>query len=107
MRKSLLTGLLGVSLLILPVLFSAKSDAANPLQPKAPAAATPRTSPKAPLPNYDIRLAGRGEFTDTDVSTKARAQSAISSASAAVRSRASAVENFRAGLSAHGAEHLR
>lgn len=106
MRKSLLTGLLGVSLLILPVLFSAKSDAANPLRPKAPASATPRTSPKAPLPNYDIRLAGRGEFTDTDVSTKARAQSAISSASAAVRSRASAVESFRASLGERS-EHLR
>jgi Zn-dependent metalloprotease len=105
MRKSLLTGLLGVSLLILPVVFSAKSDAANPLRPKAPAA-TPRTSPKAPLPNYDIRLAGRGEFTDTDVSTKARAQSAISSASAAVRSRASAVESFRASLGERS-EHLR
>ncbi|HEV7892864.1 MAG TPA: M36 family metallopeptidase [Pyrinomonadaceae bacterium] len=106
MRKSLLTGLLGVALLILPVVFSAKSDAANPIQPKAPAAATPRTSPKAPLPNYDIRLAGRGEFTDTDVSTKARAQSAISGASAAVRSRASAVESFRASLG-EKSEHLR
>src|SRR5215213_1948986 len=106
MRKSLLTGLLGVALLVTPVIFSTKSGAANPLRPKAPAAATPRTSP-APLPNYDIRLAGRGEFADTDVSTKARAQSAVASGSAALRSRAAAVENFRAGLSARGAEHLR
>ncbi|HVF44057.1 MAG TPA: hypothetical protein VM936_13630, partial [Pyrinomonadaceae bacterium] len=107
MRKSLLTGLLGVALLTAPVLFSTKSDAANPLRPKAPAAATPRTSPRAPLPNYDIRLAGRGEFADTDVSTKARAQSALASGSAALRSRASAVESFRASLGEKGAEHLR
>lgn len=107
MRKSLLTGLLGFALVAAPVLFSAKSDAANPLQPKSPAAATPRTSPRAPLPNYDIRLAGRGEFADTDVSTKARAQSAAAGGSAAVRSRASAVESFRASLGEKGVEHLR
>lgn len=109
MRKSLLTGLLGTALLITPVVFSTKSDAAKPLQPKEPVvpAVTPRTSPRAPLPNYDIRLAGRSEFADTDVSTKSRTQSAISSASAAVRSRASAVESFRASLSAKHAEHLR
>lgn len=107
MRKSLLTGLLGVALLVTPVVFSTKSDAANPLQPKEPVAVTPRTAPKAPLPNYDIRIAGRGEFTDTDVSTKSRAQNALTSGSAAIRSRASAVESFRATLGAKGVEHLR
>jgi Zn-dependent metalloprotease len=106
MRKSLLTGLLGAALLIAPVVFSTKSDAANPLRPKPPAAATPR-APRTPLPNYDIRLAGRGEFADTDVSTRSRAQSALASGNAALRSRASEVENFRAALGARGAEHLR
>jgi Zn-dependent metalloprotease len=108
MRKSLLTGLLGVALLITPVLFSTKSNAANPLRGKTPAAApAPPSSRPAPLPNYDIRLAGRGEFTDTDVSSTASAQRAVASASAPVKSRASAVESFRAGLSAKAAGHLR
>jgi Zn-dependent metalloprotease len=108
MRKSLLTGLLGVALLTTPVLFSTKSNAANPLRGRMPAAAPalPRTRP-APLPNYDIRLAGRGEFADTDVSSTASAQRAVASASAPVKSRASAVESFRAGLGAKAAGHLR
>jgi Zn-dependent metalloprotease len=109
MRKSLLTGLLGVALLITPVVFSTKSNAANPLRGKTPAAAAPappRSRP-APLPNYDIRLAGRGEFADTDVSSTANAQRAVASAAAPVKSRASAVESFRAGLNAKAAGHLR
>src|SRR5215207_4701209 len=107
MRKSLLTGFLGFALLVTPIVFSTKYDAAKSLQPTAPAAATPRIAPAAPLPNYDIRLAGRGEFADTDVSTRARAQSAVSNGSAAVRSRAAAVENFRASLGAKGSDNLR
>jgi Zn-dependent metalloprotease len=106
MRKSLLTGLLGVALLVCPVVFSTKSDAAKPLR-KAPAAAGPTKTRPAPLPNYDIRLAGRGEFTDTDVSSSASAQRAITSANASVKSRASAVESFRAGLSSKAAGRLR
>src|SRR3712207_9069391 len=88
MRKSLLTGLLGAALLITPVVFSTKSGAANPLQPK-PAAATPR-APQSPLPNYDIRLAGRGEVAGTDVGTRGRAQGAPASGNAALRARAPA-----------------
>lgn len=113
MRKSLLTGLLCVALLAAPVVFSTKSNAANSirrnvnttLRQSLPAASS-RARP-APLPNYDIRLAGRGEFTDTDVSSTAGVQRAVASGSAAVRTRASAVESFRAGLSARAAGHLR
>lgn len=105
MRKSLLTGLLGLALLSTPLAFSTKSDAANPL-PQNVSAARPRTAP-APLPNYDIRLAGRTEFADSDLSSAAGRQRALSGGNAALQARASAVENFRAGLGAKAAQHLR
>jgi Zn-dependent metalloprotease len=103
MRKSLLTGLLGLALLVCPVVFTTKSDAAKPLRQSA---ASSRTRP-TPLPNYDIRLAGRGEFADSDLSSAAGRQRAAGAANAGVQARAAAVENFRAGLSAKAAEHLR
>jgi Zn-dependent metalloprotease len=102
MRKSLLTAVLGFALLVTPAAFSTRSDAANPV-PRNPAAA-PRNTP---LPNYDIRLDGRGEFTDTDLNTNNGRQRAAGSANASLRSRASAVENFRAGLGAQRGRNLR
>ncbi|HEX8721597.1 MAG TPA: M36 family metallopeptidase [Pyrinomonadaceae bacterium] len=98
MRKSLLTGLLMAALLVTPVAFSTRSDAASPLRQNTPAA-----GPRTPLPNFDIRLAGRGEFNDTELNTNAGRQRAAGSANAALRARAAAVENFRAGLGAAGA----
>jgi Zn-dependent metalloprotease len=99
MRKSLLTALLGVAVLVTPVAFSTKSDAANPLRQNVPAA--------SPLPNFDIRLAGRGEFTDSELNSNAGRQRAAGASDAALRARASAVENFRAGLGAKAAQNLR
>jgi Zn-dependent metalloprotease len=95
MRKSLLTALLAAALLAMPTAFSTKSDAANPLRQDAPAAAGRRPTP---LPNYDIRLAGRGEFADTDLGVPSGRQKVASSASVALQTRASAVDTFRAGL---------
>ncbi|MFN2416039.1 MAG: M36 family metallopeptidase [Pyrinomonadaceae bacterium] len=103
MRKSLLTALLGFALLATPVAFSTKSDAANPLRQDAPAAGNRPT----PLPNYDIRLANRDEFADTELNSNAGRQRAAGSQNAALRARASAVENFRAGLGAQRARNLR
>jgi Zn-dependent metalloprotease len=103
MRKSLLTALLGFALLATPLAFSNKSDAANPLRQDAPAEGSRPT----PLPNYDIRLAHRDEFDDTELNTDADRQRAAGSANAALRSRAAAVENFRAGLGAQRARNLR
>ena len=103
MRKSLLTGLLGVALLVCPVVLTTKSDAAKPLRQSA---ASSRTRP-TPLPNYDIRLAGRGEFADSDLSSAAGRQRAASAANAGVQARAAAVEKFRASFGARAAEHLR
>ncbi|HEX8557267.1 MAG TPA: M36 family metallopeptidase [Pyrinomonadaceae bacterium] len=103
MRKSLLTALLGFALLVTPVAFSTKSDAANPAGQDAPAAG----NRPQPLPNYDIRLAGRGEFHDTELNTGDGRQRAAGSPNAALRARASAVENLRAGLGAGRARNLR
>ena len=103
MRKSLLTALLGFALLATPVAFSPKSDAANPLRQDAPAAGNRPTA----LPNYDIRLANRDEFDDTELNTNAGRQRGAGSLNATLRSRASAVENFRAGLGAQRGRNLR
>ena len=105
MRKSLLTALLGFALLATPAAFSTKSDAANPLRPNVPAAR--QGDGPTPLPNYDIRLAGRGEFTETELNSTLGRQKAAASVDTAVQSRASAVETFRAGLSAKRARNLR
>jgi hypothetical protein len=102
MRKSLLAALLGFALLATPVAFTIKSDAANLLRQDAPAADRP-----TPLPNYDIRLADRTEFAETELNTNAGRQKAARSANAALQSRASAVESFRASLGAERARNLR
>jgi Zn-dependent metalloprotease len=103
MRKSLLTALLGFALLATPLAFSIKSDAANPLRQNTPAAGNRPT----PLPNYDIRLAGRGEFTETELNTSSGRQKAAGSLNAALQSRASAVEDFRASLGVRRGRNLR
>src|SRR5829696_5308386 len=103
MRKSLLTALLAAALLATPAAFSTRSDAANPLRQDAPAAG----NRPEPLPNYDIRLAYRDEFDDTELNTNNGRQRAAGSANAALRARASAVENFRAGVGAQRGRNLR
>ena len=97
MRKSLLTALLAAALLATPTAFSTKSNAANPLRQNRPTAGG--NSP-TPLSNYDIRLAGRGEFADTDLSAPVGRQKAANGLSVALQTRASAVDSFRAGLGA-------
>ena len=103
MRKMLLTALLAAALLATPAAFSTKSNAANPLRQDAPAAGN---RPK-PLPNYDARLAYRDEFDDTELNTNVGRQRAAGSVNAALRGRAAAVENFRAGLGARRGRNLR
>ena len=103
MRKSLLTALLAAALLATPTAFSTRSDAANALRQDAPAAG----NRPEPLPNYDVRLANRDEFQDTELNTDAGRQRAAGSLNAALRARASAVENFRAGLGAKARRNVR
>ncbi|HEX5707704.1 MAG TPA: M36 family metallopeptidase [Pyrinomonadaceae bacterium] len=112
MRKRLLFGLLAVALTAASVFPTAKSDAARDSQTGR--ALTPRVVKRTTLPNYDIRLAGRGEFTDTDLSAAGAARlsaqgagTAAQGASADAQARMTAVDNFRAKLGAESARNLR
>ena len=62
----------------------------------------PRTGP---LPNYDIRLVDKGEFSDYDLTSPAGKQSAATNL--AVKTRSSAVDKFRSKLRAEAANNLR
>ncbi|HYG80740.1 MAG TPA: M36 family metallopeptidase, partial [Pyrinomonadaceae bacterium] len=104
MRQRLLIGLLCVALAAAALFPFAKSDAQRaPRKPEV----VPATPEWVGLPNYDIRLADRGEFIDADLGSPAARQRAAERKSAAVQARASAVENFRAGLRPEAARNLR
>jgi len=77
-----------------------KSDAAQP-QTSGSAQAPPRRG----LPNFDIRLSGRREFDDMDLSSTSGKQAAMQNARS--RSRASAVGQFRSSLATEKAANLR
>src|SRR5215208_8145434 len=102
MRKMLLTALLAAALLATPAAFTPRSDAANPLRQDAPAAG----NRPATLPNYDVRLVNRDEFDTAELNTDAGRQRAAGSLNAALRGRASAVENFRGGLASRSRRSL-
>lgn len=106
MRKRLLIGLLGVALVAIAIFPLIKSGAAHAPRPKG--GSTDRgQSKRATLPDYDLRLAGRGEFNDVDLSSAAGAKSAAAQSGAAtLQERASAVDNFRAKLSPEAAQNL-
>lgn len=104
MRKRLLFGLLGVALAVASMFPLMKSDAAFAQQQRA--VPTGRGQ-RATLPNYDIRLIGTGEFTDISLREDGGAAGALRNAGAAVRARASAVDNFRANLGPEAARNLR
>jgi Zn-dependent metalloprotease len=78
-----------------------KSDAAQQQTPVG----TPQASAGRALPNFDIRLIGRGEFDDMDLSSTSGQQAAMQNAR--TRSRASAVGQFRSSLKAENAANLR
>ncbi len=64
MRHRLFVGLLGIALLAAATFPSIKSGAARApqLPPQSPAARQP-----VALPDFDLRLAGQGEFVDSDL----------------------------------------
>jgi Zn-dependent metalloprotease len=103
MRKSFIVGLLGVLLVVVSMFPFLRSDAASATAPKSTSGAAKGTPP-ATLPNYDIRLAGKGEFTDYDLSSAADTERAA--LQPATQSRAAAVANFRAGRSPEQAANL-
>ncbi len=106
MRKSLLIGLLGVILAVASMFPLIKSDAARAPQPQGVSTGPTRTE-RVTLPNYDIRLAGKSEFRDVDLSPSAAARSGAPGMDAVGQERAAAVDNFRAKLSHEAAEKLR
>ena len=71
MRQRLLIGLLGVALLAAALFPFSKSDARRSTGQDGGAPTRPAPAKPAGLPNYDIRLAGRGEFTDHDLNPAA------------------------------------
>ena len=99
-RKILIFTVLAVAAaasIILPVW---TSDAAQQGTPQGPQNRSARA-----LANFDIRMNGRGEFNDMDLSSTPGRQAAMQNAR--TRSRASAVEQFRSSLGAERAANLR
>ncbi|HUQ32406.1 MAG TPA: M36 family metallopeptidase [Pyrinomonadaceae bacterium] len=109
MRKKLLIGLLGVALAAASLFPFTKSDARRASQPKNIFPGQPATG-RATLPDYDIRLAGRGEFTDVPLSSTADAQPAAAQPqqrTGSQQTREEAVNKFRAKLKPEHARNLR
>ena len=104
MRQSLFVGVLGTFLAVALLFPFLKSDAKYAPAQKTLTAAGPRLPP-ATLPNYDIRLVGRGEFTDYDLNSadgnRSAARNAVSQA------RVSAVDEFRSSLKSEKAGKVR
>ncbi|HEY0546529.1 MAG TPA: M36 family metallopeptidase [Pyrinomonadaceae bacterium] len=106
MRKRVLIVLLGVAFAAALVLPLIKSDAAHASGQKVTSGDGVR-SERAGLPNYDIRLVDKGEFTDVDLNSNADTARAAQEANESLRARASAVDSFRANLTPEDANHLR
>ena len=70
MRKSLFVGVLATLLVVVSMFPFFKSGATNPDKTNAPGIG--RRLPPGPLPNYDIRLEGDGQFADYDLSSPGR-----------------------------------
>ena len=100
-RKTLIFTVLVVLAAAAIVLPLWKSDAAQ--QPTA--VGSPQGSANRARPNFDVRLAGRGEFNDMDLNSTSGKQAAMQNAR--TRSRASAVDQFRGPLTAEKAANLR
>jgi Zn-dependent metalloprotease len=83
-----------------------KSDAAHAPQSNTVPTSKTRVQRKT-LPNYDIRLAGRTEFTDVDLNSNADNQGLAQSGDAARAERSSAVDKFRENLHPEAAQNLR
>ena len=107
MHKRLLVGLLGVVLAAASMFPVIKTDAARAPQPSGGVPTSQARVKPAQFPNYDIRLDGRGEFTDSDLHSTAVRQNVAQGKSAERAARASAVDNFRANLGSDTAQKLR
>jgi Zn-dependent metalloprotease len=104
MRKSLFVGVLGTLLVVVSMFPFLKSDAAYAPDQKNTYQVLP-VRPRGPLPNYDIRLVGKGEFTDQDLGSTEGAKSAAQNTT--TQARVSAVDQFRSSLQPEDAGNLR
>ncbi|PYS69249.1 MAG: hypothetical protein DMF69_17580, partial [Acidobacteria bacterium] len=102
-RKILVFTFLAVALLAAAMFPAWKSDAA--FVPQSRSAINRQKSGPGVLPDFDIRLNSRGEFTDMDLTSNAGKQGALQSSVA--NARVSAVEQFRSRLSAEHGPNLR
>ena len=105
MRKKLLTGLLGCALAVVSLFPFFKSNAAYAPDQKPGSRWLRVPAPK--LPNYDIRLVDKGEFTDNDLNPADGKLSAVQSGRAAFPERAAAVDDFASKLGPEAAQNLR
>ena len=99
-RKILIFTVLAVAAAATIVLPLWKSDAAQP----QPSTGSPQGSARRGLPNFDVRLTGRGEFNDMDLSSTPGKQAAMQNAR--TRSRATAVEQFRSSLASRARQQI-
>ena len=99
MRKILFVGVLGTLLVVVSMFPFSKSGATQQDEKNSPGIG--RQLPPEPLPNYDIRLVGDGEFADHDLSSPGRAPNV------ATQARITAVDNFRARLRPEDSANLR
>ncbi len=103
-RKILLVLLPGLALAAASVFPVMKSDAA--LTHFQPGIGQERIESGSPgLPNYDIRLAAKGEFEDFELTSASGRQSAKQNAEA--RARVTAVDEFKSSVSPEAAQNLR
>jgi Zn-dependent metalloprotease len=102
-RKLLVLTLLGAALAAASMFPLRKSDAARNL-PRSSTPSEPLQTLGRGLPNFDIRLAEKGEFADYDLTSTAGTQSAA--LNPVTRARVSAVDEFRSSKSRAG-ENLR
>jgi Fungalysin metallopeptidase (M36)/Fungalysin/Thermolysin Propeptide Motif len=101
-RKIFLVALLGVALATALMFPFANSNASRALSDKS--MGSPQSVRTGPLPNYDIRLAGKGEFTDYDLSSASAKSAGLN---VAIQARAAAVARFQSKLSSDVAQKLR
>lgn len=102
-RKLLVLALLGVALAAASMFPLSKSDAARTLQ-QSDGSGGIQAQGRA-LPNFDIRLADRGEFLDYDLTSTADKQRATQNA--ATRARVLAFDQFRSSSKSEAVQNLR
>jgi Zn-dependent metalloprotease len=101
-RSFLFVALLGVAIATALMFPFANSNASRAIPDKS--IGSPQSARTGPLPDYDIRLAGKGEFTDYDLSSASARSAGLN---VAAQARAAAVARFQSRLNSDVAQKLR